>query len=321
MRSSILEKWLTDQGVSFTYHPAVALTQLKVTKSARDNIRMGQTSKEHVQELKLAKKAGAEFPPLVYSKGFRECLNGLHRMEVYTEEEVEKTDVYEVDTTDQIVIEKLQRRINTIEGLPPTPAERLLHAVHLVALGQTATDSAREMGIPEGRVKDKILVQKTIIRIAQAGVSSKVAQALSERQILDVAGIQRDKHARAFAELMHEARLGAAETHQLRDEIRRARDDAAADGVIKEWRERYKDEIARVTKGLTKGPASPLRTMELSLTRGRRLIGLVDTANPKAMTVLDLRGAIKSCEATRDQLNRLLEKLRSWLRTATKHKR
>lgn len=279
MRHSVLEAWLNKQGVKFHYEEKVPLDHIDVDDATKENIRLTVAlNEDRVLTYGIELENGAEFPaivlwPIPKKPGYYVVVNGLHRLEAFRLHIKLRpaTDAYVIDSTDLLLLDRLRRTINVIEGEPLNRDQRIEHALHLVERQHSMSDAARLLAIPLKALQVAQAVVKLRPRLEHHGVRMGDLN-LSQSAYVYISSIPRDKHAALVATLAKEARMASDDVRLLASEVRAAADDAAAEEVIARWQEKYADTIARAQKGTIRPPGSPIRRLDQYLMRAQRIM-------------------------------------------------
>lgn len=266
MRDTILESWLNDQSVKWVYLDAVDVAKIAVDDEARRQIRLTTAlDNERVLSYGIALENGDKFPAIaVFGKADAKLFpiaSGLHRLAAFELVERKRTDVYAIDSSDKIVMDRIRRTINQINGLPVREDERMIHAVHLHrGDGYTIKDAARAANVPYAKLRDRLAAEQAEEALAPYGIDARQNK-LTQTFLKELLTIRSDKHKADFTKLSLEARLTSADIGELRREIVNCKTDKDVEVVLAEWRERYRDVIAQSRSGKLRPPTSPLRSI------------------------------------------------------------
>lgn len=317
MRDSVLEAWFERNGIKVDYLESLGLHEIIVEQSAIQNIRLGlPLNQDHVVQYAIDMEAGAQFPAIVVYKvgkgkyiGKYGVINGLHRLRSMLEvlDPPRKLgDAYVVKTTDDHVIEMLQRTVNIATGgIPLNEEERIEHALRLLALNYSIVDAARLMSIKVSKLQSQKAYQDSLAKLRAAGISTKD---LSKGSILLLKPIPRDKYFFKAVELSRAARLSSEDMHELATQLKNAPNDAAMDKIFKEWEGKTQDRVARVRKGLTRGPASAIYSLPAVMTRAGRILRA--PGNLSTLTIREIDDMIRLISKTMSELRHLIDTMK-----------
>lgn len=153
MRNTNYEHILTTQGCGFTYVESIALMDIDLLKGLRNQARLEKPIDDDlVADYATAMKAGAQFPPVVLwrpGRGRWIPVDGNQRLAAIGKCEKVTTDAYLLDTTDQMIADRISWTFNNaVNGKRLTKQECLHHAMTFVRkYGVSQEQAAREWGI------------------------------------------------------------------------------------------------------------------------------------------------------------------------------
>ena len=272
MKDSRYEAFLKRQGVDWTYAAEVPLADIDIDAHAKDNIRLGQPlDQETVLRYALAIEEGAEFPALLlYRRGARYAIaNGMHRVEAYQLAKQPRCDAYILNLdakVDAVVLERIQRTVNIVEGKAPSQEEAIEQALWLVShLGYSDADAARMLHLKPRIISGQRKARLAVDRLLKGApdLTRRVVEefGVSRLEILD--SIKRDPHAIEAARIAHAARLTVEEVRELSRQVRDAASDDDCVAVLARWRHDLRTRIGETAGGRIRPPASPLRDARL----------------------------------------------------------
>lgn len=161
-RNSHYEAALTKQGVQWQYVDRLELDEIDAAKSLRNQARLDMPlDEELVESYRSSYKAGDDFPPLVVwrtsSRAKYLLIDGNQRYAAATKAGRKTLDVYAVECTDEMVINRITWSFNNIvNGKRLSEEEALKHAVTWVRkYGRDAKEAAKEWGVPYWKVNRK----------------------------------------------------------------------------------------------------------------------------------------------------------------------
>jgi ParB-like chromosome segregation protein Spo0J len=166
-----VESYLNNEGVSWSYVDELPLARIDVKRSLSNQARMGVTLDESmVERYQIAMKDGASFPAIVvHESGLQYVIvTGNHRTQAALNIERSTFDAYVVRTSDVMVLERITRGINGIEGLPPSKDELIAQAKYMVKrYGRPISEMARAYKLPTGTLERALHEDETRERIAR----------------------------------------------------------------------------------------------------------------------------------------------------------
>lgn len=312
MRDPRVEQWLDSNKVSYNYVDALRIDMLLVESDDKLNIRMTESiDQEAVMRYAMSLEAGITLPGIVVyrdRKNYR-LINGWHRTEAFKLALRTVLPAYIVEVDDLVIVDRLRRTANLIEGKPLTADEAVQHALHLVSMGQTPSDAARLMMLKEGRLREAIAERKVRERLSTVGVDPK---SLSKTVLVRLSGVQSDAHLGDIIKLSLEARLGADDVTELGKQIRDAQTDAERETVLAEWRDRFADEITRTSGGKVKNPSSNIRRLASVTAQAQRILDK-SSGSIKTLSAQALKVNIAACRRLVSSLNKAIAIMESEL--------
>lgn len=165
MRSPFYEAALIKQGVAFEYVEKVDLADIDRARSLRNQARLEQPIDDAlVAQYTQAVKDGDQFPPLVAwrpGRGRAVLIDGNQRLHAYLAADRKRTDVYLVQTADEMVVDRLTWSFNNlVNGKRISQEEALRHAVSWVRkYGRPTREAAKEWGLPFWKVQKAARVE------------------------------------------------------------------------------------------------------------------------------------------------------------------
>lgn len=242
MQDPRIEHWLTTEGIKWEYLPAVAISDIDVEASKRNQARVNAPILEdRVEQYTLAYIDGAEFPPLVAYRadsGRLVLLDGNQRLAAASDAERQMVDCYLVSQLDDMARTALCWTINYLNGDPGTQLDRLLQAkqFHLRYPGLPNKEVARRFRIKEAQLDRELRGDEVNARLHQFGLDPEAFSATNKDRLHTY--IADDVRFREAAKLIQEAGLKGGLAAEFWADIRRARTEKDALDVIETWRNR-----------------------------------------------------------------------------------
>jgi hypothetical protein len=261
-----LENWLKTQKISWRYVERVKLGEIDIDDAAKKNIRLTEKlDEDYVYSYAQNAEAGVDMFAVVLAlvEGRYIVLDGVHRISGYGLALKTETDAYIFDVTDERVISRLRRVINTItNGKGYSPAERLEHACQLVNEGDTTAAAARTMNIRPERITNRVRAESILRDIALAGGDMSSVQKLPLDTIRAIGKISRATDKARVAALVVAAGLNSKDAKRFIDDFVGAFASSAqeADEILRKWDSRLAEQTAELAlkKGVGKrGRTSP----------------------------------------------------------------
>lgn len=270
-RDAALEAWLDELHVECTFEPSLPLELVDVKASLRNQARIGEPLiGEVVDRYRADMERGDQFPPLLARRPSARSkklvlLGGNHR---------HAAAVAAKRTTHPAYIVQCEPETGTLlcygdnrrHGMPPSRAERIRQAVHLVAMGWTGQDAAAAVGVQGSEVSTARKVEEGRLRAERLEVPGWGALPASTR--VELARIDLDGPFTEAVKLVTAARLSATDTTKLCQQIRSAGSESEALRRIGAELEERRQDIQKSVGGR----ARPQRTHFGALN------GMIDTA-------------------------------------------
>lgn len=157
MRNETIETLFQSQGLEFEYLPSVPTSSIDRAKSKANQVRLDTIHRDAINGLRLSIQEGMGLPALVAYEdkpGVRVVIDGRHRLAAYDAEGIEETDMYLLKTTDPSERVGITVTFNQINGIKPDTEELSMQAVHLLAHGFTARQTAEKIRMTTSFVQD-----------------------------------------------------------------------------------------------------------------------------------------------------------------------
>lgn len=143
-----IENWLTDIGAAWTFDPDLPLHRIDQAQSLANQVRHIPLDEDAVGRYAACMVRGDVFPPLFVDARTHGILGGNHRYAAHNQAGHATTAAYLV-TADERTLLRIKVEDNARHGVPTTKAERLEHALALIAAGETQRDAAAIVGIAQ----------------------------------------------------------------------------------------------------------------------------------------------------------------------------
>lgn len=247
-----IEGLLNRNGVRWQYRDAIPLKAINKKASLNNQARpLNAIDPSIKDDYARFMRRGDAFPAIVvYERdGQYTIMTGNHRFLAAEEIGRLSFDAYLVEEASEVVIERLTRVLNAIEGARPNREESIMHALALMdRLGYTATAAAAELGLSHAIVQREHQVAQVRPRLAALGVK---AERIGKDVLAILYGIDNTAILGAVGSLVVEAKLSKARARELLGAIRSAGDEKAQLAVVAAWRElpEIQRAIAETAKG------------------------------------------------------------------------
>lgn len=242
MKDPRIENWLTTEGVKWDYLDGVALSEIDVEASKRNQARVNAPIIEDlVERYALAYIDGSEFPALIAwraDSGRLVLLDGNQRLAAAIDLDQKAIDVYVCSELTEEKRFAICWTANSLNGDPGSPLDRMLQAkqYHLRYPGLPKNEVARRFRIKSEKFERELRSDEVGARLNQFGLDPE-AISLTNKDRLH-AYIASDVQFREAAKLIQEAGLKGGLAAEFWADIRRARTEKDALAVIDAWRER-----------------------------------------------------------------------------------
>lgn len=252
------EQFLQAEAVDFDFRKDVPIEDFDIVSSLRNQARLGPAiDKDRVTEYALAMLDGIDFPAVVSYKapnGKFVLVTGNHRLHAALESEKKTFDTYVVKTEDPMLLDRMTRSINSIEGVRPTRKEAVAQAVYLVERRHlTAKAAAQEFHLPLEVVQRAMRTAATRQRLGRLGESPET---LPETSLAMLNAVRNDNVLKPLAELIRQASLPIPTVQALVQEVKDEPTEAGQLRIVQSWRGRadVKDRIGKYKGGTVKKP-------------------------------------------------------------------
>lgn len=264
-----LAAWLTSLGVSFTLEPELGLSRIDQVASRRNQARLEPIDQDVVARYKEALLEGAVFPPVIVWNGGHKTpsdqlvtLSGNHRTHAHQAAGRSTIAAFVVDCTDSVATQ-IMYEDNARHGLPPSTAERIQQAKHLVATtkGMTVKRAAALVGVGQGSVQVAVQTDGVNARARKLGVN---LGAVAPSARFRLAAIKDDRTFVDLAELAAAAKLNKKHLDEIVPKINRLGDPFKQRAYVKEEAKRWSARIEQADAGTVNvGPGRKAQRVRL----------------------------------------------------------
>jgi hypothetical protein len=275
-----IEKWLTDRHVTFEHQPAMPLGDVDQVASLANQARLEPLDPEVVDRYAADMRRGDTFPPIVVLRRPRKghvIVGGNHRWHAAKEAGLDTLPAYLIDAEGEMVL-RLTYEDNRRHGLPPSEAERIAQAVHLIDNGWTAKAAAACVGVSEPRISIERSTRKAARRADHLGVDRRF-HTLPKSTRYALGAIRSDPVFTEATRLVLDANMSVTETQRLTKAIDGTSSDTAALQLIGSELEEHRTRI-QTGAGQTRSKV----TARSSLVRSLYQITSLDIAEVAAST-------------------------------------
>lgn len=169
-RQADVEAWLTSLGVEWRFDPDLPLARIDQAAGLANQVRHDPLHEEVVDRYAGAMVDGAQFPPIIATDLDQPVpLGGNHRVAAAARARRSTMPAYLVAGT-EAQLRRVRFEDNARHGLPPSNAERIEHAVALMADGFGVNDAARIVGIAAAKLTTAAAVRRAEERATAAGI-------------------------------------------------------------------------------------------------------------------------------------------------------
>ncbi len=223
------ETWLTELGVTWRYEPALALDRIDHARSLANQARLEAIDGDVVDRYAADMARGDTFPPLLAHQTSRRAkltlLGGNHRHAAHLKNKHTAAPVYIVECAPEVAM-RLMYEDNRRHGLPPSDAERIAQAVHLIDTGWSQAAAAECVGISVNKVQLSLTVVQADRRARSLGVDgwAEIPKTVKAR----LNSLRSDPVFAKACELTVRCGLGQTVVNDLVTRLKEARSDQAA---------------------------------------------------------------------------------------------
>jgi hypothetical protein len=237
MPDPIVEQWLNEMGVRWSYIPHIPLRWFVDRDDMSHQLRSLERplNIETVEEYQTAIQAGARFPALVaYMRddGRYGIVAGNHREAAAHRAGVNTFDAYIITEQDEGILALLAMTSNQMMGMRPPREVALEHARMLCQrFNLPATEAARRMCIPVTAVRDANRGDAARRRLEKHGVQA----ALPLPVLVEMAAVSNDHTLVAMAQLVAQTGIGRDQVRDLAREVRQEGTEQAQLQEVQRW--------------------------------------------------------------------------------------
>lgn len=251
LRDPRTEAWLDERYAAWTFDPALALDAVDQAGSLANQARLESLDDEVVDRYAADMDRGDTFPPvLARRRGKRKVLllGGNHRFAAAVRLDRPTITAYVLDVADEMAT-RLMYEDNRRHGLPPSEAERIRQAIHLIDTGVTQEQAAEIVGVAAPKISVERSVHKAERRAAELKVPAHRFAALPKSSRYQLGLIRSDPVFERVATLAIDAGLTVEATRKLVVAVRDAASDAKAVEILDAETARLADDIGRSAGG------------------------------------------------------------------------
>jgi hypothetical protein len=257
------EAYLTEGGYKFSFETQIDINRIDLVEAKENPARMNRALDfERVNAYgvsMLEHTSTAHFPAIVVfaDKPKLHLVTGLHRLTAAKDASCTRIDAYIVSEPDEYRRDLLTRSINTIEGLAPSQKENLNSAFAFLRehTGAKLKDVAVAFGLKEDAIKLyqwQIAAEERAVRL---GVGTQLCSMAASSRIL-LGRIQSDISFARTVEAASQIRGKASAIETLVKDVRAARTEEAAAGVLQRFTDELKAETERAKARFGRSPSS-----------------------------------------------------------------
>ena len=242
------EEWLTKQGVSWEFK-RIPLSCIDLVTSQHNQARFQAINQDWVIKLAIQAEATGDLEAVVaYRKKDEKfvLINGNHRVLALGMADIMETDVYQVLTNNEEIIERLTYAANALNGDPNSSEENLAHAYHLmVSRNLSAKTVAALLFLEVSPVHKYFLQHQAKERLDVLGFKERIDKSKLEK----LNSLKLDAPLLAMAQLTFEASLSNEQVTSMVNAILARHTEKGQIDLIAIFRDQHKEEIARRARG------------------------------------------------------------------------
>jgi ParB-like chromosome segregation protein Spo0J len=316
MKDLSLEEWLSkDQAVPFEYDPkGVSWADVECGGDISRQIRLEKgTDPDTVMRYAMAMEDGAEFPAICVVKDGKSysLITGMHRREAAELANYQYADVYILKTDDPLVLERVRRTANVLNGRDQNKEERILQALQMIRLGSTIKQAAADQKLPYGLVDGRARGERVRAELLhESKVDPSDISGLPNTVLTELHKIPRKQHRARVAVMLAKTKVSIVDRDELIKKICDAETDSAVEKILADAEKHLSDQAA-VTGGGKHANRRPFWSMPGTLTRINRMIDTWgESEKMDTMSANDRLGLADKCESTGENLLELAKALR-----------
>jgi len=255
-RKAEVEAWLDERGIPWTFDPELAIDQVDVRASLRNQARHEPLDPEVVDRYTEDLKRGDIFPAVLANThaGRVVMLGGNHRLHGHIAAKRTTIAAYLVDVEDPGHALRLAYEDNRKHGKPPSTEERVQQALHLCDNGWTQADAAAAVGIAAPHISMARTRQAARRRAIDNDVTHEWDDLGKSIQV-ELGRVRSDPVFAAAVSLTAVHNLGVVEVKDLCKELAASKSDQQAIGLIG-MRQEAAEDRARAARNGTVGPTA-----------------------------------------------------------------
>lgn len=231
------EAWLDSLHITWTYEPALALERIDTSKSLANQARLEALDPEVVARYTADLDRGDTFPPVLAVAGAKKSskvvlVGGNHRHAAHEQLRRPTIPAYLLADVAEPMALRLAYEDNRRHGLPPSEAERIRQAIHLIDQGWEQQAAAACVGVPAPKISMARSRIKATRRAATVGINVRAFEGLGGGQQYSLGQLRSDPIFKRTTQLVLDAHLTDAATRKLVGELREASSDKDADAIL-----------------------------------------------------------------------------------------
>lgn len=267
MKDEAVEAWLTELEIAWQYVDELDLGNVDTKASLRNQARLEAINDETLERYTEDMRRGDVFPPILVRarpNGTYVVLGGNHRYKAAVAAKA-ALSAYIVECSDETAL-RLSYEDNRRHGLPPSEAERVRQAQHLVAaLNWSTVAAARVVGITPNKLQRAILATEFVTRCRRLGMYPP--EHLVETTKSRLMNLRADPVFVDAVHLVDDADLPGDDVYRIVTALNAARSEAEATEMVRNERAIAADRIQRKLAGNTKrthGETARVRLLRLT---------------------------------------------------------
>jgi uncharacterized ParB-like nuclease family protein len=255
-----IEAWLTECRVAWEFDPALPVDTVDQVGSLANQARLEPLDADVVDRYAADMERGDQFPPVIVRRQGKRLilLGGNHRLAGAKQAKRETLPAYVV-TCEPEMATRLMYEDNRRHGLPPSEAERLHQAVHLIETGYTQKQAAQTVGVSASKLDVALGAARADRRAQLLGIKGWENLPKSSRWRLG--GLRSDPAFQALAQLAVDTNMGNGEVGMLVTRVNNARSDTDALEIVGMESEARAHLAQRKAGGMIRRKAPPHATL------------------------------------------------------------
>lgn len=258
-----VEAFLDIEGAAWHYAGWVKIDDVDIVNGVNQQARFTKFNKDnHDDYARVYRQGHPPMPPIVLfvmPSGKYGIIDGNHRINAAKSVNLNEIEAYVVDSNDPLLIERLRRAFNRLNGERVSSREAMAHAVHLVLYsGHSELAVAEELNLDKWSVYSAVRAARARQRIEKHGIdTTKMERSALER----IQRIPLDSVLVPVARLIQRAQLPSDQASKLASAIMEKTSETDMLAVVAEWEQSLAGRIAANRNGTIRPPA-PVRASE-----------------------------------------------------------